>query len=286
MIVGDLFLIFNDRKTMIDVMRFVLTIAVMSMSAMLGFSQSCVFQHDTDNNGSVGQSDLLSLLAEYGQICGDDQECANVSYQGYEYSTVLIGGQCWFAENLRVQAYSNGDSIPANLGEDWGSTIEGATCWYGDGDAGCLDFLPESPHCTSQLSLVEFGRLYNRFAAVDERGLCPSGWRVPTASDFSQLKDYVLNQYPTSQQAALALHSVDGWSGSGNGTNQTGFNAKPGGRRNGNDVYVHEGGYFYATSGSTSNPVVFQLTFSNNITIAWGGSPNNGLSIRCIQDTE
>ena len=34
-----------------------------------------------------------------------------VSYRGYDYATVLIGGQCWFAENLRSENYENGDSI-------------------------------------------------------------------------------------------------------------------------------------------------------------------------------
>ena len=31
-----------------------------------------------------------------------DLDCGySVTYQGYDYATVLIGGQCWFAENLR-----------------------------------------------------------------------------------------------------------------------------------------------------------------------------------------
>ena len=30
-------------------------------------------------------------------------ECGTpLSYQGYDYTTVLIGNQCWFAENLRT----------------------------------------------------------------------------------------------------------------------------------------------------------------------------------------
>ena len=36
-----------------------------------------------------------------------------VSYQGYDYATVLIGEQCWFAENLRNENYQNGDVIPS-----------------------------------------------------------------------------------------------------------------------------------------------------------------------------
>ena len=49
--------------------------------------------------------------------CGD-----HVSYQGYDYATVMIGEQCWFAENLRSENYENGDAIPAGLSDsEWTS---------------------------------------------------------------------------------------------------------------------------------------------------------------------
>ena len=58
--------------------------------------------------------------------CGDP-----VSYQGYDYATVLIGEQCWFAENLRSELYLNEDSIPSNLGNDWDNAwYLGATAVY------------------------------------------------------------------------------------------------------------------------------------------------------------
>ena len=38
-------------------------------------------------------------------------------YQGYDYETVQIGEQCWFAENLRALNYRNGDEIPSGLVE-------------------------------------------------------------------------------------------------------------------------------------------------------------------------
>jgi type IV pilus assembly protein PilA len=40
-------------------------------------------------------------------VCGD-----GVDYGGYSYSTVNIGEQCWFAENLKTTQYSNGEEIP------------------------------------------------------------------------------------------------------------------------------------------------------------------------------
>ena len=68
--------------------------------------------------------------------CGDP-----VSYQGYDYATVLIGEQCWFAENLRCQNFQNGDAIPANLSDsDWENTASGAVAVYGEGGSDCSSF--------------------------------------------------------------------------------------------------------------------------------------------------
>ena len=52
-----------------------------------------------------------------------------VSYQGYDYETVAVGDQCWFAENLRVTEYQNGDAIL--LSEDpveWSNLTGGGYC--------------------------------------------------------------------------------------------------------------------------------------------------------------
>jgi len=39
-------------------------------------------------------------------------ECGSeVVFNGYAYQTVQIGDQCWFAEDVRTDAYANGDAI-------------------------------------------------------------------------------------------------------------------------------------------------------------------------------
>jgi len=37
-------------------------------------------------------------------------------------------------------------------------------------------------------NLDAYGRLYNGYTAVDSRGLCPSGWNVPTDGEFMMLE--------------------------------------------------------------------------------------------------
>ena len=115
--------------------------------------------------------------------------CGNLSYQGYDYEVVKIGSQCWFAENLRSEQFENGDPISFNTNEG--------------GD----------------------GLLYTWYAVDDARGLCPSGWNVPSGADWSQLKNH-LGGYNV---AGEKMKSTDGWLNGGNGTNTSGFNALPSG---------------------------------------------------------
>ena len=54
-----------------------------------------------------------------------------MNYHGYDYATVQIGEQCWFAENLRTEFYQNGDSIPINLSNsEWTTTSAGRTVQF------------------------------------------------------------------------------------------------------------------------------------------------------------
>ena len=98
--------------------------------------------------------------------CGDP-----VNYHGYDYATVQIGEQCWFAENLRTEHYANGDAIPGELSNsEW------------------------SRHCKGLRRLREHAPtsmlwpLYNWYAVEDARGLCPSGWHVPTDGEIYMLE--------------------------------------------------------------------------------------------------
>ena len=67
---------------------------------------------------------ILGLSSSVKQPMPEErQNCGNiVEYNGYDYQTVLIGDQCWFAENLRTEKYRNGDVILANLNDsEWTS---------------------------------------------------------------------------------------------------------------------------------------------------------------------
>ncbi len=199
--------------------------------------------------------------------CGDP-----VSYQGYVYSTVLVGDQCWFAENLRSEHYENGDAIPASLDADeWLSTTAGAAVVY-DGD----DSYEEA-----------YGRLYNWYTVDDVRGLCPSGWHVPTDEEWTVMTDHLGGETVAGGQ----MKSTFGWSSGGNGTNSSGFSGLPGGYRN---VGLYSAGFsgagefgsWWSSSLDGLEAWARDLYYGNESISRYNDVPRFGMSVRCIQNTE
>ncbi len=212
--------------------------------------------------------------------CGDP-----VSYQGYDYATVLIGEQCWFAENLRSENYDNGDAIPSGLSEsEWQSTSSGAVVVYGEGSSDCNDYSPDGDACDEAWSLNEYGRLYNWYAVEDTRGLCPSGWHVPTDEEWTVMTDHL----GSASVAGDQMKTTYGWFNGGSGTNSSGFSGFPGGDRNFFGVYNGAGNYGVWWSSSPIGSVAWSryLSFHYESVLRYDNQLRNGFSVRCIQDAE
>ena len=194
---------------------------------------------DLDQDGVTTTSDLLLFLGEFGEGCevaASVWSCGDpLDYQGYDYETVQIGEQCWFAENLRSELYLNGDSIPNLNYSEWSSTTTGAMVVYGQ-DLGCNGYSPVIDACDPDQSLNEFGRLYNWYAVDDERKMCPIGWHVPTDEEWMAIEialgmseaEVVEFGFRGTDQGHQ-LKSNYGWDNDGNGTNSSGFSGMPGG---------------------------------------------------------
>ena len=255
------------------------------------------YQPDSDGDGCVGMSDLLSLLSVFGSceaqafICGDP-----VNYQGYDYATVLIGEQCWFAENLRSENYENGDAIPSNLSDsEWENTSSGAVAVFGEGNSSCEAYSPDGAPCDESWSLNEYGRLYNWYAVDDTRGLCPSGWHVPTDGEWMTME--MALGMSESEANDTGWRGTDqgtqmktdyGWSGGGNGTNSSGFSGLPGGYRSygGSFSYAGGRGYWWSSSPVGANAwdrylyLYYEDVGRNFVSL------QIGFSVRCIRDSE
>jgi uncharacterized protein (TIGR02145 family) len=194
---------------------------------------------------------------------------------GNEYRTVQIGNQVWFAENLRSSTYRNGDPIPGGLtDEEWTSTTSGAQTVYGEGTTDVLQGSADEVE-----NLEKYGRLYNWYAVNDPRGLCPSGYHVPSVADWQKLVDELGGE----EVAGEALKDDRKW----DGNNSSGFSALPGGfRYYASGYFYYQGYYGYWWSSSPDGTLAwYRFLFSGYSNVFRSSfSTRYGFSVRCVRD--
>ena len=247
----------------------------------------------------IGDCNGDCLADEDGDGVCDPHICGNpVSYQGYLYSTVLIGDQCWFSENLRSELYLNGDSIFANLSHnDWQNATFGAVAVYGEGEEYCSGGSQAGDACDEFWSLSEYGRLYNFYAVADGRALCPSGWHVPSDSEWNTMEIAIGLNYQDANDLywrgtnhGLKIKATYGWNWDSNGNNLSGFTGLPGGYRNLWPNSAGTEGYWWTRSTQNSEVAYVRKVSTNGSTEGqvWRGyiSKSIGHSVRCIRDID
>ena len=265
-------------------------------------TQTCIVANPADINldGCVQLNDLLDLLSAYGGceaeaspwLCGDPLE-----YQGYDYATVQIGEQCWFAENLRAENYRNGEAIPADLSPaQWSNSTQGALAIYGQGEGECYTASPDGDACNEEWALNEFGRSYNWYAVTSDSGLCPISWHVPSDEDWMQLEQFIGLIWTGSEDEiwmgddqGQRLKSTYGWQNNGNGTNETGFEGLPAGGITHFGSYGSAGGsgYWWTSSELDTNSAWLRTLYAGEDRIGrFANFKVEGYSIRCIKDSE
>lgn len=179
------------------------------------------------------------------------------------YKTIRIGSQVWMAENLRVSHYRNGEmihNIPSDT--DWSNLTIGAYCWY-DNDSNYE---------------VPYGKLYNGYAIVNNRGICPTGWHVSANEEWKELISYLGGSAVAAGK--LREEGVHWNINFGGATNESGFTALPGGIRRSNGDFAYIGGSGWFSDGSGTGTYII----SNDIEGEGLTFPTGGLSVRCIKD--
>ena len=211
--------------------------------------------------------------------CGED-----LVFEGHTYATVQINGQCWFAENLRSTSYANGDAIAGNLNDAaWSTTSSGGRATFGEGASVCYGPAPSGDACNEAFSLTSYGRLYNWHAVNDTRGLCPSGWHVPSDGEWTTLTDGIGGAL----NAGNTLKAGSGWFNNGNGASPNGFDVFPGGQRMnaGNFQGAGTDAFFWTSTALSSVQVWFRSMGWNLPEVVRNPAEKNvGMSVRCLKD--
>ena len=238
---------------------------------------SCNYDNDPSNPGGGGSLDEPII-------------------DGYTYDVVTIGNQVWFSENLRTTVYANGDAIAMHLSStDWDLSTQGAFSVFGEMDGSeCYDDSPGLDACEQEQSLVAYGRLYNWYAVNDQRGICPIGWHVPTDEEWKTLEiELGMNSSEADATGERGsnqgdqLKSISGWYDNGNGTDDFGFSALPGGYLSaGGNVYDQAGqfGYWWSSSSFNSEAWNRSLRRHNSLIGRTSVNPKYGFSVRCLKD--
>ena len=187
-------------------------------SPITGLQEGSVYYvraYATNSAGTgYGNQQIFSTTYETGTLIDQD---------GNHYATVKIGTQWWMAENLKTTLYSDNTAIPYEADNTaWSLLSTGARCWYNNDEA---------------TYGATYGSMYNWFA-VNTGKLCPTGWHVPSDAEFKTLSIYlgmapadadIWGWHGTDQ--GTQMKSTTLWNNAGNGTNSSGFNARPGGYR-------------------------------------------------------
>ena len=207
---------------------------------------------------------------EYGELV-DDRD-------GQTYKTVKIGDQVWMAENLNYAYLQPTEEL----------------------DSSSFCYNDSAEYCE------KYGRLYLWSAAMDSvgtwntngkgcgygttcsptypvRGVCPSGWHLPTQTEWNTL----FTSVGGSSTAGTKLKSSSGWNSSGNGTDAFGFLVLPAGSRFYYGSYYGEGGnaYFWSSTESRSGSAYNMYLYCDDVYAYLGGIDKSyGYSVRCIQD--
>jgi uncharacterized protein (TIGR02145 family) len=189
---------------------------------------------------------------------------------------VKIGKQVWMQENLSVRVFRNGDLIPVvDDNKAWQNakiTKTPAMCIYEtNGELG-----------------NKYGMLYNWYAVIDNRGLAPEGWHIPTDSEWQTMIDFL----GTEDLAGEKLKSTSGWNDfpdkKNNGTNSSGFGALPGGMRNWAGRYLHignTGAWWTVSEKDETSAWIRSLSNDTGKLVSHQAFPKaTGLSVRCVKD--
>jgi len=259
-------------------------------SNISGLTPNTIYYVRAYATNSIGTAygNELSFTSNDGLPCVNTPTLTDID--GNTYNTVQIGNQCWMRENLRVTEYANGTPIP--LLDSTTSIM--AYRYYPDNDS-------------TTVSL--YGYLYNWLAVMGSsdssssnpsgvQGICPTGWHVPSDSEWTQLSDYVSSrqQYICGSnitQIGKALAATIGWLPS-SGTcdvgktlstnNATGFSALPAGIYDGmsgtNLNTVFWSSSLYNDNNATTRALYFYLSdfYRNYEDVSYG------VSVRCVRD--
>ncbi|MDR2594074.1 MAG: fibrobacter succinogenes major paralogous domain-containing protein [Fibromonadaceae bacterium] len=237
--------------------KFKTVLFVVSILLVLTFTFSCSSSGDNDGGGGSGINR------------GSDKGNDIANYK----PPVQIGDQVWMAENLNYK-------------------VDGSKC--GGNDHKLYD--------ENTINCDKFGRLYNWATAmgidakynrqmwngsdVKHRGICPSGWHLPSNNEWQMLIDFV-GGVETAGTKLKATSDWNSYSGVPFGTDTYGFSAMPGGYGYSDGGFYDVGNYgdwWGASEAGSYNAYYLIKSYYHEGAEYSNFDKDEYFSVRCLQD--
>jgi len=187
---------------------------------------------------------------------------------GKKYSTVLIGTQCWMAQNL-----------------NFGTKIPGSTTQTNNGIIEKYCYNNDENNCTTYGGLYQWDEAMQYSTTEGTQGICPNGWHLPADAEWTILTDYLGGATIAGGKMKEAGYSH--WLSPNTGaTNSSGFNSLPGGYYLYGSFYELTISVSFLSSSQNGAPNAFNryIYYDNEFVGRDGGSRLFGYSARCLQD--
>ncbi|NTW32959.1 MAG: hypothetical protein HGB12_10075 [Bacteroidetes bacterium] len=224
--------------------------------------------------------------------CGTSQ--LTDSRDSKTYNTVLIGTQCWMAQNLNVGTYVTGTTTQTN-----NASIE-KYC-YSDNTDNCTTYggLYQLSEAVAYLNGATNTSSWNPVPTGNVQGICPTGWHIPTEAEWCTMENVVeagtdpscniLYARGTNIGAMLKESGTSHWTSNqcGTGCNTTNFTGLPSGFRRPTGTFDDISGdcfWWAASEFDDSNSWTRSLYNSTTISYRQYASKTYGYNVRCIKD--
>jgi uncharacterized protein (TIGR02145 family) len=263
---------------------------VLLILSLIVFSIACEKKNDEEGNDP-------NPITDPGEISYEIVNGSVTDIDGNTYETVMIAGQEWMSENLKTTKYRDGSDIefPGADNSLWLANNTGAYAWY------------KEEVTNGNL----YGAVYNWPTVVNQKQLCPDGWRVPNNTDWKHLLEYLQAEYSLSNDKAAiggignrlkscrqvrsplgtdcAVTQYPRWNEHEKhyGLNTFGFSALPIGSRNSDGSYISNAGlygHWWSISGNTADEsYAWYITFDNGALFRTSSKKTSGFAVRCVK---
>jgi uncharacterized protein (TIGR02145 family) len=202
----------------------------------------------------------------------NNPSAAIIDEDGNVYTSLTIGSQVWMIENLKTTKFNDNTTIPyVTDSTDWSNLTTPGYCWYAN-DASTYK--------------ATYGALYNWYA-VNTGKLCPTGWHVPTDTEWTTLTTYLGGESIAGGKLKETVSTHWRIPNAG-ATNESGFTALPGGHRdiNGTFSVIGDDGYWWSVTeyGSTGKVWYRNMNYNYAGVVRVSNNKKNGHSVRCLKD--